>query len=618
MAETSIVEIQVNDAQFNAFAEKLERFRKNSAGGPGSGGSGGDASSFAAKFKKSVEDTIKPYKELQKATHDIASNIQKATNNLLKWSGIASVFGLISGAGGFFGIDRLAQAAAFERKSASGSGVTIGEQNAFRINQNRFLNNPDAMLTRVNELNNSFEKYKLKRILGHGTEGMTNVQIAEEANLKAHAAFGAAHGNFDVLKAQGYGELYSNDELQRLGTRSEADIRNANDQTNKDIGKVGLNDASADKWQEFLNTLDRASASIKNNLIDALTPLAGPLGRIVTSFGDLATALIKAPAFEHFVGFVADGFGKLATYIGTPKFEQDMLGFVDGIDKAAKSFLDLIKSINDAVGGLQGIADFLNKLTGADPNKKQGDDPSKPNYDPASDTKLPGYSRFSDPNSFFYIPGTNSNRTGFNLGLPNGGGPDTAGGALSGPGQFRLGDGASAPNPAGLPTDKVQRAAAILARDGYTPNQISGLLANVGAESSFDQNEYGDGGRGSSSEAFGLGQWHPDRQADFKAAFGHDIHGSSFDEQVEFMNYELHHKENRAMEELQKATTRYGAGYAVSKYYERPRAVEEAASNRGRSAEGQYAIPPVAKVTINNNTGGNANANVNGLVVNPQ
>jgi len=596
MAETSVLEIQVNDSQFLAFAEKLEKMRKNAEGKSGNGKP--SESDFATKFQKSIKDTLTPLKQISDVTHNIYSNIHKATNLLLKWTGIASVIGLIGGGGGFFGIDRLAQSAALQKKSASGSGVSIGEQNAFRINQNRYLNNPDAFLSRINELQNSFEKVKLQIILGHSTEGMSNVQIAEEAQLKARQAYINAHGNFDVLRAKGFGELYSNDELQRLGNSSEEQIRKSNADTNRDISSVGASDATANKWQDFLNTLDRAGAKINTVLIDGLSKLADPISHLVTNFGHLVEVFLKTPLFEHFVSFVADGFGHLADYIGKPEFEQNIKLFAEGIEKAAKAIFTFGQKVWHWLGldddGTRKYSDEQKELIRLGLSSQgQGKDPKGENYNPALDKNSSQYNPKLAAQALNAAVNPNNSQNGTNA-------------VASNPNGFSI-NAASNNVSFGAPTDAKQRAAAILARDGYTPNQIAGFLANIQQESSFNPRETGDGGL-----AFGLGQWHPDRQADFKVAFGHDIHDSTFDEQIEFMNYELQHKEAGAMARLKTAANAYDAGAIISQYYERPFDVEKEARNRGAAAD-QIARDASVNVTIQNNTGGNAIATVNGL-----
>lgn len=101
---------------------------------------------------------------------------------------------------------------------------------------------------------------------------------------------------------------------------------------------------------------------------------------------------------------------------------------------------------------------------------------------------------------------------------------------------------------------------------GWTKAQAEGLAANIQRESKGDPNAVGDNGH-----AYGLSQWHADRQANFAKWAGHDIRQSTRDEQLAFMNYELRQGTERAAgTALSKALDAASAGATVSSQYERP------------------------------------------------
>jgi len=123
---------------------------------------------------------------------------------------------------------------------------------------------------------------------------------------------------------------------------------------------------------------------------------------------------------------------------------------------------------------------------------------------------------------------------------------------------------------------------------GWSKNQAAGIVANLQAESGLKPNLYGDGGA-----AYGAGQWHKDRQANFAKWAGHDIRHSTLAEQYGFVNYELTKgTEQGAGRRLRGATSAGDAGAIVSRYYERPAAKDEAAANRGAAAATLAAATP--------------------------
>lgn len=115
---------------------------------------------------------------------------------------------------------------------------------------------------------------------------------------------------------------------------------------------------------------------------------------------------------------------------------------------------------------------------------------------------------------------------------------------------------------------------------GDTVEQAAGRVASLYSESKFDPTAPGDGGR-----AYGIGQWHPDRQKRFKLWAGHDIRGSTLQEQLAFVVYEHGNGEEAAGRNLARATTGYGAATVEVDNYERPKNRELEKERRGRLAE---------------------------------
>ena len=134
---------------------------------------------------------------------------------------------------------------------------------------------------------------------------------------------------------------------------------------------------------------------------------------------------------------------------------------------------------------------------------------------------------------------------------------------------------------------------------GWSPEQASGITANLMAESNGDPNATGDSGR-----AFGLAQWHSDRQAAFKVYKGRDIRGSSLDDQLDFVNHEL---QRRGGAQLHAAKTAAEAGAIVSRVYEGPKDKDGEAYRRGLLSQQINGIPGAsAQVAQAGRTGGNS------------
>lgn len=100
---------------------------------------------------------------------------------------------------------------------------------------------------------------------------------------------------------------------------------------------------------------------------------------------------------------------------------------------------------------------------------------------------------------------------------------------------------------------------------GWSKEQSIGMAANISRESNFNAGAVGDNGA-----AYGLGQWHKDRQDKFEKLFGHPMQKSTTEEQLAFYDWELNHTEKSAGDKLRGAKTAEDSARIVSSQFERP------------------------------------------------
>ncbi|MGH9381451.1 MAG: phage tail tip lysozyme [Thermoanaerobaculia bacterium] len=168
--------------------------------------------------------------------------------------------------------------------------------------------------------------------------------------------------------------------------------------------------------------------------------------------------------------------------------------------------------------------------------------------------------------------------SGSNPGVPTPDGTEAlpdAGGALA-----RIG-GTGGPQAASLgqtPEEqaRIDRAMGYFIGQGWSRAQAAGIVGNLWAESrvKHDQAQHG-GGPG-----YGLAQWEGPRQASFRQWAGHDIHNSTFQEQLDFIQWELNNTERAAGNALRGASTADQAARIIMTRYERPADQSESAQRR--------------------------------------
>jgi len=103
-------------------------------------------------------------------------------------------------------------------------------------------------------------------------------------------------------------------------------------------------------------------------------------------------------------------------------------------------------------------------------------------------------------------------------------------------------------------------------QQGWSPEQAAGLVANLQAESGQNLNP---AALNPGEQAYGIAQWRGSRQQNFAKAMRKPLQGSSLQDQLEFVQWELDNTEAKAAQRLKSAKTVEDAAAIVDQYYER-------------------------------------------------
>lgn len=137
---------------------------------------------------------------------------------------------------------------------------------------------------------------------------------------------------------------------------------------------------------------------------------------------------------------------------------------------------------------------------------------------------------------------------------------------------------------------------------GWTKEQSAGIVGNLQAESgkNLRTNAVGDNG-----QAYGIAQWHPDRQRKFEEVMHVPIRQSTFQQQLEFVNWELNNTEAQAGRIIKSAQSAEQAAALMDQHYERSsgahRGERMANANALLNSKGAAnpTTPPTSSVTTN-------------------
>ena len=115
-------------------------------------------------------------------------------------------------------------------------------------------------------------------------------------------------------------------------------------------------------------------------------------------------------------------------------------------------------------------------------------------------------------------------------------------------------------------TSGAETAMSYFQSQGWTKEQAAGIVGNLQAESGPSLNPKAEG---DNRQAYGIAQWHPDRQATFKQQMQKEIRESSLEEQLQFVQWELSNTNMGAGNALRSAKAANEAAQIIDRMYER-------------------------------------------------
>jgi tail lysozyme len=569
MAVKSIVDIAVNDEAFQRFQATFEKYQSQLAKMPASWAKMGQqakeqrttfeavvaammaqselsdkVSTSESKSERAARSMSQSWLGMARSTGTVAKNILSATTSLLKWTALTGVFSGLLGAGGLFGIDRLAAGAAAGRRSAMGLGVSYGEQKSFEVNYARLVD-PQTFLSNVNGVLTDLSKRNALYGAGLTESQIKGKDTAEVAallipHLKQIADRTPTAQLQQVLSAYGLDQFVSVQDMERFKAMSPAEFAQMQRGYTSGRGRFAQDDATLKKWQDFSTKLQTAGSTIESVFIRGLVRLEPGLEKLTDSFTKTVTAFLGSDTVKHWLdalGPALEGFGK---YIGSKQFQDDVATFAANVGLLSQAIVKGLQWLNIIPANR---SDHDAKLHALD----------APNVNWIS----------ANLNTLF------SNRRA-----------------------------------SGNHSDYIYAAYRIL---GWSPERAAALTGNDLWEShGGNPNAWGDWDKKQKKyTAYGLAQWHKAGWQEFQKWAGHSIFGSSLEEQIAFEDYQLRNGSERAAgRRLQNAKTVRDATWAVDKYFERP-ASPSGSINQRTALAVKAGTPAHVTITVNNPAGAN-------------
>lgn len=367
MAVKSIIDLEVNDGAFTKFAENFKKYQAILATTPATWAQAtaqmdGSRKSFQAMVAASaarqmhakviagaereasrmVDYQSKSWRDIARSTKDVAGHILGATRQLLRWASLTGVFTGLLGAGGLFGIERLAASAGNMRSSSLGLGVSPGQQSAFNINYGRVIPNSGGLLSAVNAaLTDPRQSAGLAAagLTAADTRGRNAAEISVTLIDKIKTLADATSRNMlgGVHQARGLGQFITLEDFQRLKDTPASELAGYRRGFGRDVATMDLTGAQGRAWQDLQVQLTRVAHQLEVGLLKALVRLAPEIDRLSASFGKMVTDLLQSGAVEGGIRGLASGINWLGTELAKESFRTSVVTFADDVGRLAKA-----------------------------------------------------------------------------------------------------------------------------------------------------------------------------------------------------------------------------------------------------------------------------------------
>jgi hypothetical protein len=356
MAATSIIQIDVHDEKFKAFAKAFEKYKEALNSTNKTWKSQDEASEKRLKSQKtflvSAGNINQVLRNTAKISGEIARNFASVAISITKWV----AFGAL---GGGFGLGALAASAADQRRRALGLGVTTGQNRAANVNYSKFID-VESALSNIADIKGDIGRRQILTNFG-AKEGQNPAEMLPEIMKQMTALFKSKGETQQHAEAYGLTQIFSMDELRRMAN-SEDELNAAIEQAAKDIKKLHVSDADSRAWQSFWTQLGRAGNLLETGLIKALTPLVPWLEKLSDV---VATAIVDFAGSDR----VKDALERFTAYLGSDDAKKDIhnfLTFVGMLGRATKSLIETLIEVRATFKSffnfVSNVADIPSKL----------------------------------------------------------------------------------------------------------------------------------------------------------------------------------------------------------------------------------------------------------------
>lgn len=336
-------------AAITGIVDRLDRINENL----------GEANKRQDELNKKAGSSGSLFSKLTRDAKSFSGHVRDATTSLLTWSGIVGVFTGVLGAGGLFGINRLASVASAQRFTSLGLGTSIGSLDSTAINYQRALSNPTGTLGAIRDAQMDLSKRWQFSAMGINNPDRSPDQLLPQMIRNARDIFVQNGSTLQGAQAHGLTNFFTLDDLNRFKNMSEAELDAMDKRAQRDARLLQITDQQAKQWQDFNVQLDFSSQSIRNTFIRGLAPLTPALTKLSDSLSVAIDTILKSPELGKWIDNLSGGIQRFGNYLASPEFSKDVDGFMNGIRRMAHTMGRLV----DLATGKISAVEFFKEST---------------------------------------------------------------------------------------------------------------------------------------------------------------------------------------------------------------------------------------------------------------
>ena len=320
MATKSVIEIDVLDDKFKAFADAFAKYQEALKKSPADWQKVNkyiiNSEKAQKDFNKSLKDGNQYLKEAARTTGQIASNLASAAISVTKWLALGAI-------GGGFGLGSLAASASDVRRRAQGIGVSTGALRSANVYLSPYIN-AEQTLSNIAELKTTPQGQATLSRLG-GQVGQDPAQMLPELIRRSAQLYQQFKGNPQMMENLGISKIIPDQEaLRRISNLEGAEREKAIDDFVKGIKKFEISDADSRAWQKFWVQLQESGNLIEKSLIKNLVNLSEPLEKLSRAVAKVIDDFLSSEK-------VKQGLENFATYLASPEFKTDVRDFMENL-----------------------------------------------------------------------------------------------------------------------------------------------------------------------------------------------------------------------------------------------------------------------------------------------